>query len=135
MSAIIPKSIHPPFANYAHGVEVPAGGRIIRTSGQLGITANGETPAEAYEQAVICFANIRAVLAEKDMSAANVVHLTAYVTAREHMGGYMKARDEFTSVCEEPPASTLLIVSGFTRPEFLVEVEAMATATVPLVLD
>jgi hypothetical protein len=36
----------------------------------------------------------------------------------------MAARDEFTA--DPPPASTLMIVTGFTRPEFLVEVEVMA---------
>ena len=28
----------------------------------------------------------------------------------------------------EPPASTLMIVSGFARPEFVVEIEAIAAA-------
>jgi enamine deaminase RidA (YjgF/YER057c/UK114 family) len=36
----------------------------------------------------------------------------------------MLVRDRF--VPEPPPASTLVIVAGFTRPEFLVEVEATA---------
>lgn len=128
MKAIIPPSIQPPFARYAHGVEVPAGARIVRTSGQLGVHADGHTPEGAYEQALICFENIRVILADADMSAANVVHLTAYVTDRAYMREYMTARDDFTAACAEPPGSTLLIVSGFTRPEFKVEVEAMAAA-------
>jgi enamine deaminase RidA (YjgF/YER057c/UK114 family) len=33
-------------------------------------------------------------------------------------------RDRY--VGDPPPASTLLVVSGFTRPEFLVEVEVIA---------
>ena len=40
------------------------------------------------------------------------------------MKGYMEVRDRF--VADPPPASTLMIVSGFTRPEFLVEVEGAA---------
>jgi enamine deaminase RidA (YjgF/YER057c/UK114 family) len=40
------------------------------------------------------------------------------------MAGYMKVRDEF--VMDPPPASTLMIVQGFARPEFKVEVEAVA---------
>jgi enamine deaminase RidA (YjgF/YER057c/UK114 family) len=38
----------------------------------------------------------------------------------------MSVRDEY--VTDPPPASTLMIVSGFARPEFLVEVEVMAAA-------
>ncbi len=39
----------------------------------------------------------------------------------------MAVRDRF--VLSPPPASTLMIVSGFTRPEFKVEVEAIAAKT------
>jgi enamine deaminase RidA (YjgF/YER057c/UK114 family) len=38
----------------------------------------------------------------------------------------MDARDRF--VASPPPASTLMIVSGFARPEFKVEVEAIAAS-------
>ena len=58
------------------------------------------------------------------MALSDLVRVNAYVTAREHMAGYMRARDR--AVASPPPASTLMIVGGFTRPEFLVEVEAVA---------
>jgi 2-iminobutanoate/2-iminopropanoate deaminase len=38
----------------------------------------------------------------------------------------MRVRDRY--IGDPPPASTLMIVSGFARPEFLVEVEAIAAA-------
>ena len=56
--------------------------------------------------------------------AYDIVRINAYVTAREQMAGYMVVRDRL--VGDPPPASTLMIVSGFTRPEFVVEVEAIA---------
>jgi enamine deaminase RidA (YjgF/YER057c/UK114 family) len=37
MRQIDPPDIAPPFARYAHGVEVPPGRRLIFTSGQLGL--------------------------------------------------------------------------------------------------
>ena len=40
----------------------------------------------------------------------------------------MDVRDRY--VGDPPPASTLMIVSGFARPEFLVEVEVIAVAPV-----
>ena len=52
----------------------------------------------------------------------------AFVTARDHMAGYMAARDAWLADVTRLPASTLVIVSGFTRPEFLVEVEVTAAA-------
>ncbi len=119
-----PTSIHPPFAHYAHGVSVPVAARTIFCSGQLGIRSDGTVPPGVEAQAALCFEAIAAVLAEGGMSLNNLVRLNAYVTGREHLAGYMEVRDRFVS--SPPPASTLLIVSGFARPEFLVEIEAIA---------
>ena len=41
MRPLTPTTIAAPLANYAHGIEVPAGARMIRTSGQLGLAADG----------------------------------------------------------------------------------------------
>ena len=119
-----PPGIHPPFARYAHGVSVPAAAQTIFCSGQLGIRRDASVPPDVEAQATLCFEAIAAVVAEGGMDLTDLVRLTAYVTAREHLAGYMKVRDRFVS--SPPPASTLMIVSGFARPEFLVEVEAIA---------
>jgi enamine deaminase RidA (YjgF/YER057c/UK114 family) len=124
LRALSPASIKPPFARYSHGIAVPAGQRMVFISGQLGLGADDQVPTECEAQADLCFANIAAILAEDQMTLADVVRLNAYVTAREHMQGYMRSRDrQFPGT---PPASTLMIVSGFTRPEFFVEIEAIA---------
>jgi enamine deaminase RidA (YjgF/YER057c/UK114 family) len=60
------------------------------------------------------------------MTFADIVRINAFVVAREHLKGYMSARDRY--IGDPPPASTLMIVSGFSRPEFLVEVEVIAAA-------
>ncbi len=128
MRALTPGTIRPPFARYSHGVEIPAGWRLVQTSGQLGIRTDDCIPEDVYSQAALCFENIAQVLHESGMTAHDVAHVSAYVTERAHMSGYMRARDEFMKDVDRPPASTLLIVSGFTRPEFKVEVEALAAA-------
>jgi enamine deaminase RidA (YjgF/YER057c/UK114 family) len=124
MRALSPASIRRPFAAYSHGVEVPAGARLVLASGQLGIAPDDTIPEGAEAQAELCFAAIRAILAEAGMEPADIVRINAFVTDRAHMAGYMAARDRF--VGSPPPASTLVIVSGFTRPEFKVEVEVTA---------
>ncbi|WP_213771755.1 RidA family protein [Bradyrhizobium sp. dw_78] len=126
MRALAPNSIKPPFARYSHGIAVPAGHRLVFISGQLGLGADETVPADCEAQADLCFANIAAILAEDRMTMANIVRLNAYVTARDHMQGYMRSRDrQFPGT---PPASTLMIVSGFVRAEFLVEIEAVAAS-------
>jgi len=119
-----PDTIHPPFAKYAHAVEVEAGARIVFCSGQLGIGRDGVIPDDVEAQARLCFRAIQAVLGEAAMSLGDLVRLNAYVASAQYLGGYMKVRDEFVS--NPPPASTLMIVQGFARPEFKVEIEAIA---------
>jgi enamine deaminase RidA (YjgF/YER057c/UK114 family) len=121
-----PPTIRPPFARYAHGVEVPAGARLVVTSGQLGVRADDTVPATAREQADLCFAACAAILAEAGMNPADVIRINAYVTDRAHMADYMAARDAWLADAPRLPASTLVIVTGFTRPAFLVEVEVTA---------
>jgi enamine deaminase RidA (YjgF/YER057c/UK114 family) len=124
MRTLSPSSIHPPFANYAHGVEVGAGARLVFCSGQLGIGREGAIPETVEAQARLCFRAISAILGEAGMSLADIVRINAYVSAAEYLSGYMKVRDEFVGA--PPPASTLMIVQGFARPEFKVEIEAVA---------
>jgi enamine deaminase RidA (YjgF/YER057c/UK114 family) len=126
MKQLAPPTIAAPFARYAHGVMVPQGYAIVFTSGQLGLLPDGNVPEGAQAQAEICFGNIAAILHEAGMTAGDVVRINAYVTDRAHMAGYMAARDAFCAQMTRLPASTLVIVSGFTRPEFVVEVEVTA---------
>lgn len=128
MKALTPATLRPPFARYAHGVEIPAGWRLVQTSGQLGIHPDDTIPEDVRSQADICFENIRAILASAQMRPDDVAHVSAYVTDRVHMAGYMAARDAFLAEVTRLPSSTLVIVSGFTRPEFKVEVEVLAAA-------
>jgi enamine deaminase RidA (YjgF/YER057c/UK114 family) len=121
---ITPAAIAPPFAKYSHAVEVSAGTRLVFVSGQLGIDAACNVPESAGEQARLCFAAIKAILAGAGMTLADIVRLNAYVTDRAFLPEYMAVRD--AHVAAVPPASTLMIVSGFARPEFKVEIEAVA---------
>ena len=88
------------------------------------MTPEDTVPDDAEAQADQCFANIREILRSADMSADDVVRLNAFVTDRAHLAAYMRARDRFIGA--RAPASTLMIVSGFTVPELKVEVEALA---------
>ena len=126
MQALNSKTIAAPFGRYSHGVLTEGGGRLVLTSGQLGLRPDGVVPTGALDQARQCFANCAAILAEAGLGPGDVLRINAFVTDRAHFPDYMAARDEFLTGIEVLPASTLVIVSGFTRPEFLVEVELTA---------
>ena len=121
-----PAALRPPFANYAHAMEVSAGTRLLFISGQLGIHPDESVPEGAEEQADLIFANIAVILAEAGMTQADIVRINAFVSGREHLQPYMRARDRF--VDGAGPASTLMIVTGFAREIFKVEIEVVAAA-------
>ena len=97
---------------------------MLFASGQLGVAPDDQVPEDAEAQAVLCFENIKAILAEAGMTFADVVRFTAYVTDRAYFPVYGAVRSRYVS--GNAFASTLVIVSGFTRPEFKVEVEVTA---------
>lgn len=123
---LTPDSILPPFAKYSHGLEVPEGARLLFCSGQLGISPDAVIPKGTEAQARLCFQNIESILKDAGMGLENIARINAYVTGREHLADYMKVRDELFS--EPAPASTLMIVSGFAREVFTVEIEVIAAA-------
>jgi enamine deaminase RidA (YjgF/YER057c/UK114 family) len=122
--AITPTALPAPLARYSHAIEVPPGARLLFCSGQLGIRPDGGVPDGAEAQADLIFDALERLLAEAGMGLGDLVRLNAFVTAREHVAAYMRVRDR--RVATPPPASTLVIVAGFTREEFKVEVEAVA---------
>ncbi len=124
--SINPASIRAPFAQYSHAVAV-TGDRMLFASGQLGVAPDDTVPEDVEAQAVLCFENIKAILAEAGMTLADVVRFTAYVTDRAYFPIYGAVRGRY--VPGNAFASTLVIVSGFTRPEFKVEVEVTAVRT------
>lgn len=122
-----PSDIRPPFAKYSHGLIVPAGARLLVTSGQLGVRADDIVPDDVEEQCVLCFENLKAILSAGGMSFADVVRFSAFVTDRSYFPIYGNVRGRY--VMGDAFTSTLLVVSGFTRPEFKVEVEVTAAQT------
>jgi enamine deaminase RidA (YjgF/YER057c/UK114 family) len=124
LTHLTPDGVRAPFAAYSHAVEVEAGARLVFCSGQLGISPDDLIPETTEAQAELCFAAISTILAAAGMTLANVVRINAYVTGREHMKPYMAVRDRLFPA--PSPASTLMIVGGFTREEFKVEVEVVA---------
>ena len=123
-----PKEIRPPFANYVHGVEVPPDTRLLFCSGQLGVAPNDTVPESAAEQAELCYRNIGAILDSAGMTFTDIVRVKTYVTDPAYLADAMAARDRH--VGDPPPASTLMVVAGFARPVFKIEVEVVAARNV-----
>ena len=111
-------------SNVAHGVEVPAGARLMFTNGQVGTTADGATPEAAADQAEVIFGRLKAVLAAADMGLGDVVRFDVYMTDPAHVKTFVEVRDRFMG--DHKPGATLLVVKGLARPELKIEIEAVA---------
>ncbi|MFE9424965.1 RidA family protein [Kitasatospora sp. NPDC006697] len=102
-------------------------GRTIAVSGQVALDEHGALvgPEDPEAQARQVFENLRRALAAAGAGFADVIKLTFYVTDRDQLPAVRAARDAVIDT-ERPPASSAVVVAGLIRPEFLVEVDALA---------
>ena len=129
---VIAEGISAPLANYSHSILVKSAADTLYISGQLGIGHDPQIPNSVEEQAWLCFGNIDSILESNGMARQDVVKITAYVTSRDSLVPYMRIRDKWIKQLCTSPASTLLIVSGFSRAEFKIEIEVIACrVTIP----
>ena len=124
LQRVTPASIPAPLANYSHATLIPAEARWFHLSGQLGIAADGQIPERVEAQAELCFESILAILAAGGMGPADLVRLNTFLIDPADLPAYMTVRDRY--VAAPPPASTLLVVRALARPQFRIEIEAVA---------
>lgn len=119
-----PKSTSAPNGAYSHGVEVPPNARWLFVSGQIPVRPDGSIPATIEEQTETVWRNIFAVLADAGMGITDVVKISSFLTRYENFARFAQVRAGFLG--NHRPASTSVIISALAKPEFLVEVEAVA---------
>jgi 2-iminobutanoate/2-iminopropanoate deaminase len=126
---IVPSTIAPPAARYAHAVLVTGPTRWLHSSGVVPVAPDGTVPAGVADQADVVWANIAAILADADMTPADVVSVTTYVVAEamgDGLGQAMAARDRFLD--QRLVASTLVTVPALAQPAWLIEIAVVAAA-------
>jgi enamine deaminase RidA (YjgF/YER057c/UK114 family) len=113
-------------AGYSHAVSIPAG-RLVWTSGQVAIDAEGAVASDAgWEgQTRLAFTNVGRALRAAGADWRDVVKLTLFVLDVSALATIRAVRDEFVDVTR-PPASSLVQVAGLFHPDLLIEVEAVA---------
>jgi 2-iminobutanoate/2-iminopropanoate deaminase len=122
-----PEGIAPPASRYQHAVLVTDAARWLHLSGQVGTRPDGTTAEGLAAQLDAALANIDVGLASAEMTRADVVKITVYLTdgSAAAIAAYRERRDAW--VGDGPlPASTLLVVAGLASPRFLVEVDCVA---------
>jgi enamine deaminase RidA (YjgF/YER057c/UK114 family) len=121
-----PRTIAAP-TGYSHVAEV-RGGKLVFIAGQVAMDANGVLVGkDDYRlQAEQVFRNLGAALESSGATFDNLVKLTYYVLDLTHLPEIREVRDRFVNP-HHPPTSTAVQVSRLFRPEFLLEVDAVAS--------
>lgn len=131
---ITPRTFGKPLGMYSHGM-LAAGGELLVVAGQVGTDREGRAGDDVIAQTKQAFANVGAVLDAGGCRWRDVVRLQTFLTSADDIAGFMKARQEiFPRYFPDGayPPNTLLIVSRLVRPEFRVEIEAMAVRPRPV---
>jgi 2-iminobutanoate/2-iminopropanoate deaminase len=123
---IMPTSIAPPAANYAHAVLSEHAGNLLHVSGVVAVRADGTIPDDVADQAAVIWSNIFAILAAADMTVADIVSITTYVVVdfMACLPDVMAARD--SALDGHRAASTLVTVPALARPAWKMEVAVVA---------
>ena len=123
---IMPASIAPPAANYAHAVLSEGADKVLHLSGVVAGRPDGTIPDDVADQAAVIWSNISAILAEADMVHEDIVSITTYVVVDfiACLPDVMAARDQ--ALAGHRVASTLVTVPALARPAWKMEIAVVA---------
>lgn len=125
-----PPSAGPAQGMYSHVARMTPG-EIAFIAGQVAIDAKG-TPVgvgDIAAQVPVVFDNLGKILKDLGSDFEQVAQFTTYITSADLIPGFMQARSQlFPKLFPggKYPPNTLLVVSRLVKPEFLLEVEAIA---------
>jgi 2-iminobutanoate/2-iminopropanoate deaminase len=120
-----PADVPAPVGNYAQGLEIPAGARLLFVSGQIPVRSDGTVPDDFEAQCHAVWDNVLAVLASAGMRPEHLVKVTTYLSSRDQTEINGRVRRERLGAAR--PALTVVIAQTFAA-EWLLEIEAVAAA-------
>ena len=109
---------------YTDAVEAAPNQRWLFTAGTPGMDEAGALPPDIAAQAELAWGNILKMLEKADMSVHDLVKITQYLVRAEDIPAYAKIRARVLG--DARPASMLMVVAALPRPDFLLEIEAVA---------
>ncbi len=110
--------------SYSHGIIVEAG-RTLYVAGQTARDREGNIVCrgDAAGQTRQALENMKKIVEGAGGRMEDVAKTTVFITDIKYRDEVGRVRKEFFK--GEPPANTLLVISGLADPAFLVEIEAI----------
>jgi enamine deaminase RidA (YjgF/YER057c/UK114 family) len=110
---------------FSNAIEVSGPQRTLYIAGQVATDASGHIPGNIEAQCHLVWDKIEKLLQDGKMTLKDVVKTTVFLTSADFIEGFRKVRAQ--RLGDVAPTSTLLIITALARPEFKVEVEAIAS--------
>lgn len=122
-----PSALAAPLGAYSH---MSKGAGLVHVAGQVGVDESGGLVGpHVAAQGRTAYHNIRAILADEDLSMSAILRFTTYLIDEEDIGEFYNLREElFPELFPDGgyPPNTLLIVRRLVKPTFRIEIEAVA---------
>lgn len=111
-------------------VAVVSSGAVVFIAGQVALDKAGNITGKGDFRAQIqqVFENLNCAVMAAGGTFHDIIKLNSYFLDLAHLPEFREVRDRYIDL-RNPPASTAVQVAGLFRPEFLVEVEAVAVVT------
>jgi enamine deaminase RidA (YjgF/YER057c/UK114 family) len=115
----------PPSGHFPAGIIAPAG-RLVFISGMLAKDATGALVGAGdigAQTRQVC-ENVKAAVEAAGGTLDDICRVDVYIRDMRHFDAIHAVRREYFT--GTPPASTMVVVGGFTHPEALIEITATA---------
>jgi 2-iminobutanoate/2-iminopropanoate deaminase len=112
-----------PAGGYTQVTSVSNATRLVFVSGQIPQTVQGEVPTSFHDQARQVWRNLIAQLGAADMTLADLVKLTTFLSSRDYAITNREIRQEFLG---SHKCAATVIIAGIFDQRWLLEIEAIA---------
>ena len=108
---------------YSHVVRT---GNLVFIAGQVAQDSSGQVvaPGDFPRQAAQAFDNLSRALSAVGGTLKNLVKVTIYITDPRFRDPLREVNSRYLPT--DRPSSTLLVVAGLARPDYLIEIDAIA---------
>jgi 2-iminobutanoate/2-iminopropanoate deaminase len=123
---IVSGKLRQPNGHFSHAITINCGGRLVFISGMTARRADGSIAGQGDIEAQtrqVC-ENLRAAMDAAGGGLQDICRVDVYVRNMEHFEMIHRVRREYFS--EPAPASTMVEVTKFTSPDYLIEMNAIA---------
>jgi reactive intermediate/imine deaminase len=122
---LIPETM-PKSVGYSQ-LAIVTSGKIVFIAGQVALDKSGNVVGkdDFRTQVKQVFENLKAAVEAAGGSFHDIIKLNSYFLDLSHLPEFREVRDQYIDT-SKPPASTAIQVPRLFRPEFLLEIEAVA---------